>query len=321
MRSGPSDPFCGETTERISVAFRSRTDIPHPRPSALALVKARVPHYPAPAAPADWPRGRRHQRSPPLTLHPASPDANLLNIGAGRRTLAIGLAIVIAGLMLFLLLAFGVGDQPEKTATPISVITLEAAEIPEDAPEPGPAASEKAETRPSPPAPVRNEPPPTLPLPSQVTEPSPASPPPVAAERLPTPTTPTIGVRPPNGQVYGPPNRGGSPSAGDTARVGTAPNGEPLYAAAWYREPSDDELRGFLSTASGPGWGLIACRTAPDYRVEDCVGLDEYPNGSQITRAVLAAAWQFRVRPPRLGGKPMVGAWVRIRIDYGIKRR
>ena len=103
--------------------------------------------------------------------------------------------------------------------------------------------------------------------------------------------------------------------------MGTAPNGEPLYAAAWYREPRDDELRGYLSTASGPGWGLIACRTAPDYRVEDCVGLDEYPNGSQINRAVLAAAWAFRVRPPRLGGRPMVGSWVRIRIDYGIERR
>jgi protein TonB len=103
--------------------------------------------------------------------------------------------------------------------------------------------------------------------------------------------------------------------------VGTAPNGEPLYAAAWYREPRRDELRGYLSTASGPGWGLIACRTVEDYRVEDCVGLDEYPQGSQINRAVLAAAWAFRVRPPRLGGRPLVGAWVRIRIDYGIARR
>lgn len=111
----------------------------------------------------------------------------------------------------------------------------------------------------------------------------------------------------------------GSPS--DTKRVGSAPNGEPLYAAAWYREPSDDELSGFLSTAHGPGWALIACRTVRDFRVEDCVGLDEYPSGSNIQRAVLAAAWQFRVRPPRLGGVSKVGEWVRIRIDYGVRRK
>lgn len=110
-----------------------------------------------------------------------------------------------------------------------------------------------------------------------------------------------------------------SPPMPDTARVsGSGPNGEPLYAAAWYREPYDDELRGYLSTASGPGWGLIACRTAPEYRVEDCIKVDEYPEGSNIARSVLAAAWQFRVRPPRLGGVDRVGEWVRIRIDYDI---
>jgi periplasmic protein TonB len=98
--------------------------------------------------------------------------------------------------------------------------------------------------------------------------------------------------------------------------VGSAPNGERLYAAAWYREPYDNELRGYLSTAQGPGWAMIACRTVPDFRVDDCVGLDEYPNGSRLARAVLAAAWQFRVRPPQVGGRMLVGEWVRIRIDY-----
>ena len=122
----------------------------------------------------------------------------------------------------------------------------------------------------------------------------------------------------PGKAMMGPPNMG---VPGDSKRVGTAPNGEPMYAAAWYREPSDDELSGFLSTASGPGWALIACRTVADFRVEDCVGLDEYPSGSQIQRAVLAAAWQFRVRPPRRGGVSRVGEWVRIRISYEERRR
>ena len=127
--------------------------------------------------------------------------------------------------------------------------------------------------------------------------------------RLPTGPTAPSG----RGSIMGPPDIG---TAGDTQRVGgVGPNGEPLYAASWYREPYDSELRGYLSTASGPGWGLIACRTVPDFRVDDCVGLDEFPSGSNITRAALAAAWQFRVRPPRLGGQPQVGEWVRIRID------
>lgn len=122
---------------------------------------------------------------------------------------------------------------------------------------------------------------------------------------------------PPGKGMMGPPNLG---VPGDSKRVGTAPNGQPMYAAAWYREPYHDELAGYLSTAQGPGWALIACRTAPDFRVEACVGLDEYPDGSQIQRAVLAAAWQFRVRPPRIGGVSQVGEWVRIRIDYTEQR-
>ncbi len=118
----------------------------------------------------------------------------------------------------------------------------------------------------------------------------------------------------------GPPNPG--PVPGDSQLVeGRGPRGEPLYAASWFREPYDSELTGYLSSATGPGWGRIMCRTIADYRVDSCVSLGEYPEGSHIARAVLAAAWQFRVRPPRIGGQSQVGEWVRIHIDYGIKQR
>ena len=105
---------------------------------------------------------------------------------------------------------------------------------------------------------------------------------------------------------------------GDSEKVGTAPNGEPLYAAEWYREPTRTELGAYLPKRmpEGGGWGMIACKTAPSFRVEDCVELGQGPAGSHLAGSVRQAAWQFRVRPPRVGGKPMIGEWVRIRIDY-----
>ena len=108
---------------------------------------------------------------------------------------------------------------------------------------------------------------------------------------------------------------GGSP--GDSERVGTAPNGQPLYAAEWYREPTHTELGGYLpkNMPESGGWGLIACKTAPRFRVTDCVELGQEPAGSHLAGAVRQAAWQFLVRPPRKGGKSLVGEWVRIRVD------
>lgn len=95
------------------------------------------------------------------------------------------------------------------------------------------------------------------------------------------------------------------------------PGGERLYRADWYRRPTDAELAYYLPKSGPPtGWGEIACRTVQDYRVEDCVELGQSPAGSGFSRAVREAAWQFRVRPPRVGGRSQVGTWVYIRIDY-----
>ena len=240
---------------------------------------------------------------------------------AGRRTIGLGLALLIEALMLLLLLTLGTERRPGVEGGRPTVVDLYTQDVSEEAPEPRrPEPVQQAEERPATQRPEPEEPRPPQPAP--------------AAAPAPTPILPTLWQLPPSaaiprntnrpapsaGPVYGPPDTRSAASR-DTERVGTAPNGEPLYAAEWYREPDDVAMRSYLSTARGPGWGLIACRTAPDYRVEDCVALSEYPEGSQINRAVLAAAWEFRVRPPRLGGRPLVGSWVRIRIDYGLGRR
>jgi periplasmic protein TonB len=110
--------------------------------------------------------------------------------------------------------------------------------------------------------------------------------------------------------------KAGAGSAGDSEQVGVGPHGEVLYAAEWAREPTDAELAGYLPHDAPDGYGLVACKTIPGNRVEDCVELENDPPGSHLARAVRLAAWQFHVRPPRRNGKPMVGEWVRIRIDY-----
>lgn len=110
--------------------------------------------------------------------------------------------------------------------------------------------------------------------------------------------------------------KSGSGSAGDSEIVGRGPNGEAMYAAQWAREPTDAELAGYLPRTAPEGYGLVACKTIAGNRVEDCVELESQPPGSRLASAVRQAAWQFRVRPPRKGGKPLIGSWVRIRIDY-----
>jgi len=236
----------------------------------------------------------------------------------GERAAAMALAVLLEGLLGLLLLTLAPAivrrEEPK-----ITIFSMNAEPDAEPAPVESEPETEKAR-------PARQPPKAEQPAPApDVTPPKPAPPAPpllvmsrdqLAAADIsampPAPAKPASGPK-----MIGPPDTG---NPGDSQRVsGQGPHGEPLYAAAWYREPYDDELSGYLSTAQGPGWGLIACRTVPDYRVEDCVALDEYPRGSNINRAILAAAWQFRVRPPRVGGRYKVGEWVRIRIDYDMR--
>lgn len=107
----------------------------------------------------------------------------------------------------------------------------------------------------------------------------------------------------------------------DSEEVGRAPNGEVLYAADWARKPTSTELNGYLPPNAPDGWGLIACRTVAGNRVEDCVELGQSPRGSRLASAVRQAAWQFRVLPPRRNGRPLIGSWVQIRIEYTNVRR
>lgn len=254
------------------------------------------------------------ENAPRLGLIGELRDRNL-----DRRAFGLAAALVIETLIILLLFTLGSGiiGEPDAEETVTTFTAVEPSDPPDPATE---EASPPSEPEPAPVSPdqptLQTPPPPNQPSPltvetPPVTLPIPMPAPPQPSQPAPSPV--------PRERAYGPPDTG-SASSFDSQRVGRAPNGEPLFAARWYREPTDGELAGYLSTASGPSSALIACRTVPDFYVEDCELIGESPQGSQIGRAVLAAAWQFRVRPAIIGGRSQVGSWVRIRIDY-ISRR
>jgi protein TonB len=231
----------------------------------------------------------------------------------GDRITGAVLAVALEALLLLVLLSLG-QMRPAHKDVQMATVAFDAREYSEQPTQPEPEPSSEAAR--ATPRPAQAQPQP------EVAQVAPVTPPaaiiPVSPQEMRSFDLSNLPQRPkaPAGPVIGPAY---SPVFGDSKRVGTAPNGQPMYAAAWYREPTDQELRGYLSTAQGPAWGLITCKTVADYRVEDCIGLDEYPEGSHMLRSVLAAAWQFKVRPPRVNGVSQVGDWVRIRIEYDIR--
>lgn len=239
-----------------------------------------------------------------------------LRTDAGRRVVGIGVALLLE--VLLLLLLYSLGQRSELAPEPPPLITTFDASEPEAPPAPPeekPAEPEKAAQpvtrpqpaeQPQPPEPQAAPPPPAIILPRDTG-------PKVDISKLPREPAKPAPPKP----MMGPPAP--QPGRNDTPIVGRRPNGQPIYAAQWYREPTDQELAGYVSTMSGPGWGLIECQTAPEFRVTNCEFIAESPAGSHIGRAWLEAAWMFRVRPPRKGNSYLVGEWVRIRFDLTVR--
>jgi protein TonB len=139
--------------------------------------------------------------------------------------------------------------------------------------------------------------------------PSPPTAPQTTPEAPPESAPDSVVVKNPFAATYGPTLGPSRPSA---------LAGKTLYAAEWYREPTDAELAYYLPKTGVPAgaWALVACRTVANFRVEDCQEIGDNRPGSGLARAIRNAAWQFRVRPPRIGGEYKVGEWVQIRIDF-----
>lgn len=216
-----------------------------------------------------------------------------------RRASGFALALGVNLGLLLILLTLGVIPLPEKKPSRATIVDL--------IPESHSRSAETARAAARPDKPVPKPPPIILPVKPTIV------PPPRPADK-PLPWIEMSSAELAAGDLKNLPKA--APGQGDSEEVGRGPHGEVLYAAEWAREPTDAELGGYLPRNAPDGWGLIACKTIPDNRVDDCVELGQSPAGSHLASAVRQAAWQFRVRPPRKNGRPMVGEWVRIRIDY-----
>lgn len=226
-----------------------------------------------------------------------------------RRAIAFALALLAEALVIILLLTLAPRQTPRRAESDTKTFSFAPAPAARKAAKPAPhhtAQAKHATVAPPPPHPPRLPPPPiTLPgvLPLSLAK------------------NDITGIRSaPDADSADAGDSGSGKDSGSAYGPGEGPGGERLYNAEWYREPTDAELSAYLPKTGAPpeGWALIACQTVPDYKVENCRDLGESPLGSGLARAMRQAAWQFRVLPPRVGGHKMIGAWVRIRIDFTV---
>jgi hypothetical protein len=220
--------------------------------------------------------------------------------GARQRVLAMGLTL--AAELIFLLLLLGIAPKLIETVEkPNQPLTFDlATPTPEAKNTPKPKPKARSMKSASAPAKPRLITPPTRPL---------AKSPLVAMskEDLAAADISKLGTRGESGA-----------SSAVAMGPGEGPGGARLYKAEWVVEPTHGQLAYYMPEGIEDGsWAEIACKTIENYRVENCSLLGESPPGSGLARAMRLAAWQFKVRPPRIDGKPLVGAWVRIHFDWG----
>jgi hypothetical protein len=220
-----------------------------------------------------------------------------------RRATAIGLTLAAELLFLLILLELN-PDLPSKISSRPPAITLDLSPQSPATRTRAPRRTTKATAQPQAanPKPTVQPKPPKLP-------PSPLIP--LSKSEMAASDISNLGSRAP----------GAAAGSGDSQAAvgpGEGPGGAHLYKAEWYREPTNGELAYYLpKTGVDRGsWAQIGCKTVEHYHVENCILLGESPMGSGLARAIRLASWQFLVRPPHVDGKPLVGSWVRIRIDF-----
>ncbi|USI71720.1 hypothetical protein [Sphingomonas morindae] len=234
------------------------------------------------------------------------------------RLVAALLALAITGLILFMLVMLGViQPAPPRGGGALTTIALAPGETRDTSASRKPAQAARAAHAAAAPAPApARTPPPPPPVPAPVP----------AWNVIPLSSNELASLDHTMSTSHGDRNEargaeagagaGAGAAAGGASQAGGSGGGERYYDVAWYSRPTPAMITGYLSDRSPrTGFGMIACRMIADYRVEDCRELDETP-GSGFARALRQAAWQFRVLPPRIGGRQQLGVWVRIQWTF-----
>src|SRR3569623_1785173 len=142
--------------------------------------------------------------------------------GLGRRATGFVVALLIEAVLLIVLLTLE--QAPEQKTPPL--VPVSSFDVPPPAPAPAPKPKEQAQARP-PTQPVPRPPQPTPPQPQTAATPPPMIVLPRDQANFDLANLPKAPAPPAKSQAaFGPPDTG---SPGDSQRVGTAPDGSPLY--------------------------------------------------------------------------------------------
>ena len=241
-------------------------------------------------------------------------DSGLLRRRGAAALLALGIELLLA-LLLFYLAPPLPSRKEERRTTVFGIEAPKSADSPDRKPadkQAKPAArAQRAQAQP------RTQPPPPVPLPIET--PVPAGPPSFLKLSRNDYQQGDIAKVPSHGPVRSESNEVAENVAhdDDSPILGTGPNGEPYYGAEWYRKPTAAMFAPYLPRGwAKNGTGKVLCRMDASYRLEDCRILDESPKGSGYGYATLQAAWQFRMIPPRRGGKVVPNARILIDVTY-----
>lgn len=103
-----------------------------------------------------------------------------------------------------------------------------------------------------------------------------------------------------------------------------APNPQPFEVLQpnWIRQPSASDIEAYYPKAAllskSQGSAMLRCRVSADGGLYACRVISEGPEGEGFGKAALNMTGLFDMRPMKIGGRPIDGAFVKIPVRFVI---